>query len=146
MTCEKCGLELEVGMFPFCRGQQSDHIGGSSNRGHDEIPGGMWIENLGPVPIRVDSHSERLRIAKSKGLREFVRHVPVPGSDKSPHTERWVTMDAYTLNAAKELVMRHGSKASKEDSDDTRAYFRPFNFTGSKSDAAQIAAIIEGKA
>lgn len=25
VRCEKCGAELEIGMFPFCRGREVDH-------------------------------------------------------------------------------------------------------------------------
>lgn len=52
----------------------------------DDIPGGMWIENLGPHPVKVYSHTERLNLMRKRGLIEIVRHVGVPGSDRSPHT------------------------------------------------------------
>jgi hypothetical protein len=55
----------------------------------DEIPGGQWIENLGPKPVKVYSKSERRALAAAQGLTEMVRHMPLPGSDKSPHTVRW---------------------------------------------------------
>ena len=25
LKCEKCGVELQIGMYPFCKGQESDH-------------------------------------------------------------------------------------------------------------------------
>lgn len=25
MTCDKCGTELEIGMYPFCKGRAADH-------------------------------------------------------------------------------------------------------------------------
>ena len=56
----------------------------------DEIPGGMWVENLGPERIKVHSKSELKWEAQKRGLVQNVRHVGVPGSDKSPHTSRWI--------------------------------------------------------
>lgn len=84
MKCDECGAELEVGSYPFC-----PHGKGSQMVESDDIPGGMWIENLGPVPVKVYSHTERLAIMRSRGLNEYVRHMGVPGSDKSPHTTNW---------------------------------------------------------
>jgi hypothetical protein len=56
----------------------------------DDIPGGLTIENLSHQPITFYSHSERRRYMKEHGIREHVRHVGEQGSDKSPHTTRWV--------------------------------------------------------
>lgn len=63
----------------------------------DEIPGGVWIENLGPKPVKVYSHSERRDLMRAAGVEEFVRHQPVPGSDKSPHTTRWTGSPEFKL-------------------------------------------------
>lgn len=84
-VCEKCGETLTVGSFPFCPHGRSNFVAH-----HDGIPGGLTIENLGHEPVTVYSHSERKAIMKARGLREQVRHVPLPGTDKSPHTTRWV--------------------------------------------------------
>lgn len=56
----------------------------------DAIPGGMVVENLGHRPVTVYSRSELKFEAEKRGLVPFVRHVGQPGSDKSPHTTRWV--------------------------------------------------------
>jgi hypothetical protein len=58
-----------------------------ANVQRDEIPGGMWCENLGHEPVFVRSHSERRRIAKERGLTEAVYHVGIDGTDKAPHTQ-----------------------------------------------------------
>lgn len=55
----------------------------------DQVPGGLVVENLAPVPLRFDSHSEQRAYMKQHGIREHVRHVGDPGSDKSKHTSRW---------------------------------------------------------
>ena|ERR1700741_4195458 len=86
----------------------------------DAIPGGVWIENLGPRPVKVYSHSERLRIAKERGLEPFVRHQPLQGSDKSPHTTDWSrgSIDPYTMESAAALV-RDRSKGPNYSEIDT---------------------------
>lgn len=55
----------------------------------DEIPGGQWIENLGHEPVKVYSQSELKAKAAERGLELRVKHVPVPGTDKSPYTTSW---------------------------------------------------------
>ena len=81
----------------------------------DDIPGGMWMEHLGPEPIKVYSHSEADRIAKARGMERFVRHQPLQGSDKSPHTIDWSRgTDPQTLENARILVERQG-KGHKDD-------------------------------
>lgn len=62
----------------------------------DGIPGGIEITNgicwPDGTPRRYDSRSEMRRVAKDLGLQNIVRHVaPDPGSDKAPHTVRWVS-------------------------------------------------------
>jgi hypothetical protein len=86
-TCDQCQKQLQVGEWPYC-----PH--GFPETGlrvvDDTILGGLTIENMGHEPVTVYSHSERRRLMKERGLREQVRHVGLRGSDKSPHTSRWV--------------------------------------------------------
>lgn len=56
----------------------------------DTIPGGKVIENLTPTPVRYDSHSAIKRAMEAAGVESKVQHIGTPGSDKSPHTSRWV--------------------------------------------------------
>ena len=44
----------------------------------------------GHEPMTFHSKSEWKREMKARGLVNQVRHVGVQGSDKSPHTQRWV--------------------------------------------------------
>jgi hypothetical protein len=69
MMCDRCGLSLVVGDWPFC-----PHGRGAATVISDSIPGGQLIENLGPEPVRVYSESERQRIMKERGLVDAVRH------------------------------------------------------------------------
>ena len=86
MTCETCGEPLAIGEWPFCPHGET----GTFNVQADGIPGGLTLHNLGHEPVTVYSHSERRRIMAERGLREQVRHVGIPGSDRSPHTTRWI--------------------------------------------------------
>lgn len=60
----------------------------------DSIPGGLLIRHglcwPDGTPRRFDSRTEIRRAEKEAGLTNHVEHKPTPGSDKSPHTTRWV--------------------------------------------------------
>lgn len=72
----------------------------------DEIPGGTFIENLGPTPMYFESKRAILAEAKRRGMEPMVRHVPVPGTDKSPHTTTWAVTSPWQLAQAEALVTR----------------------------------------
>jgi hypothetical protein len=59
----------------------------------DEIPGGVLIKHglcdANGDPVRYYSKSAIAAEAKKRGLVQRVEHVPLRGSDKSPHTTRW---------------------------------------------------------
>lgn len=113
--CTACAWTAEIVAQPHenppcpqC-GQPTERLWVSSARVNgDEIPGGVWIENLGPRPLYFESKSEIAREAKRRGLEPMVRHVPVPGSDKSPHTTNWAAVSPYQLDAATQMVSRMG--------------------------------------
>ncbi len=101
--CPTCHKVLEVGEWPYC-----PHGHGFNRVIGDDIPGGELVENAGHEPFTVYSKSEKARRLKELGVEPFVRHVPLPGSDKSPHTVDWSkgSMDPKTLANAEELVAR----------------------------------------
>lgn len=106
MNCPSCGATLAVGAWPWC-----PHERGRMGAQSDGIPGGETLENVGPEPVTFYSRSEKRRYLKEHGLVEMVRHVPVPGSDTSPHTTSWVGVD---LEAGRILAERQATtKASK---------------------------------
>ena len=67
----------------------------------DLIPGGVLITNglcwPDGSPRRFDSKLEMQRAAKDAGLENTVRHMPLKGSDKAPHTKRWDAPPAELL-------------------------------------------------
>jgi hypothetical protein len=107
-TCDRCGRAIQIGEWPFC-----PHGVGASAVRADSCD--LVIENLGPTPVRITSEADRRAIMRARGLEEFVRHVPAPGSDRSPYTTDWSrgSIDPYTLAAAQALVSR-ASRAPAE--------------------------------
>lgn len=88
MTCATCGKELAIGEWPFCGGINNHGFASSFTVQGDEID---WtIENMGPQPLRFRSKSAWKRELERRGLVNRVEHTPTPGSDRSPHTSRWV--------------------------------------------------------
>jgi hypothetical protein len=108
MTCPDCGADLVVGSWPFCKdGHEPANVGVQPN----DIPGGETLENVGLEPVTFYSRSEKRRYLKEHGLVEMVRHVPVPGTDVSPHTSSWTGVN---LEAGRILAERQAhTKASK---------------------------------
>lgn len=107
ITCPRCGETYGVGYFPFCPHDRTKRVSVIG----DEVD---YVDhNLGPEPIHITSMAQRARIMKERGLVEHIRHVPVPGTDHSPHTTDWSkgSIDPYTLAAAAVLVTRGGGRA-----------------------------------
>ena len=93
-VCDLCGHNLIIGDYPFCKGNPANHQKAKPVVVSDDIPGGIEIRH-GLVhddgsPMKFYSKSEIARAAAAKGLRNHVEHVPSQGSDKSPHTTRWI--------------------------------------------------------
>jgi hypothetical protein len=57
----------------------------------DTITGGpRMFENLGAQPVYIESKSQLRDELKARNLQPMVRHVGLPGTDKSPQTQRFV--------------------------------------------------------
>jgi hypothetical protein len=95
MICGECGGWMRIGDFPFCHGDAAKHqpVKSFTVIG-DDIPGGMEIANglCNPdgSPRRYYTKSEIAREAKARGYHNHVEHVTAKGTDKSPHTTRWI--------------------------------------------------------
>ena len=122
VTCADCGKVYGVGDWYKCP-HEPIHAG----RGADVTwPGGRTFENLADTPMTFYSPREQQQYMKAHRIEEFVRHVPVPGSDKSPHTVKWASMSAETLAGAKEMLERVG-KSSRVAENPT--YIKEFSVT-----------------
>lgn len=81
MACPTCG---EVGRRPDPVAPLSPTVLS------DELWGGpRFIENLAPEPVWVETKSQYRAACAAHGFENRVQHVPVPGSDTSPHTTTW---------------------------------------------------------
>lgn len=85
-VCPTCLLIVRVGDWPFCPHEPTP----SFNVQPDSIPGGMTVENMGPTPQTFYSKSEWKAAMRAQGLVQKVQHKPLPGTDKSAHTSRWI--------------------------------------------------------
>jgi putative FmdB family regulatory protein len=117
--CQTCGWLDEI-LVPIGHHPPCPRCGGETERiwlqkapgacGDDAYIGGLTLENVGPEPVTFYSRSEKRRYLKEHGLVEMVRHVPVPGTDTSPHTSSWTGVD---LEAGRILAERQAqTKAS----------------------------------
>lgn len=124
MTCETCGGDYQIGQWYRC---PHDWVAGG--RGADVTwPGGKTFENLAHEPVTFYSKSDYTRYLRQHGIEEFVRHQPVPGSDKSPHTTSWAAVSQETLDGAKAMLERVG----KSTKGTTPTYIE--SFTGTITD------------
>lgn len=115
MICDRCGVELQVGDFPFCHGSPQDHHGRATSVNGDEIPGGMWQENGFRHPRQFFSKRERDRALAEVGLE--IRACNAGPDDK--HCPRWATMDPQTLENARVLAERQAhTKATNSPDED----------------------------
>lgn len=92
VICEKCGHVLIMGEWPWCPHGSDGHYGVTG----DDIPGGVVIQHAlydkEGRPQKFYSKSAIAKAAKAAGLVNIVEHVtdPKSGSDKNPHTTRWI--------------------------------------------------------
>lgn len=86
---------------------------------------GLWggaqlVHNIGPEPIFVRTKSEYRALLAAHGLRQKVRHVPMPGTDKSPVTQTWdiglppgVDPRPYCMLRPEEQAVRRADAAAR---------------------------------
>ena len=112
--CVECGRERHIGDWPAC-----PHPASHTSAHGDDIPGGMVLENYGPTPITVYSHTERLKIMKERGLELKERFCPKPGTDRDPagvmNPAGYV--DPQTLLNAATLILRAQGQPVEEEFD-----------------------------
>lgn len=98
MTCDRCFKPIDVGAHGegVCPYERRSHV--TAVHG-DDIPGGLWVENGFPHPIKVYSHSEHRAKLAANGYEHRVKNA---GPDDK-HVMRWDTVD---LEGAAALVTR----------------------------------------
>lgn len=117
MTCERCGVELHLGDFPFCRRGPQDHARGVSVIIGDEMD--HLQVNGTKTPIRFTSRQERKRWLNANDLVERDHHVPQPGKDSSPFTTDWSrSTDPQTAENVRILLERAFRDAKPEPVDE----------------------------
>lgn len=137
--CEKCNHYIQLGDFPFC-----PHEPTHAMIVRDEIPGGMWLENYGPKPIKVHSHTERRQVMTERGLIEKDVFCPFPGTDKDPqgipNPKGYV--DAKTLENGAILLTRQRQidalRRVHEEPDLSGVIRGSFNISGTNRDAIAV--------
>lgn len=103
--CDQCGGALRVGDYPFCHGDPAKHQRAVNSVISDECD--ITVENGFHTPQRFTSKADHRRALAAKGLEVNVRHVPIPGTDYSPHTTDW-SRGSVDLEAAIALVQPRG--------------------------------------
>lgn len=114
--CKTCAWEAEIwakaGEHPPCPscGSETERLWRSSAFviGDDPFIGGKTFETMGHEPVTVYSRAEYKAAMARNNVEPFVRHQPLQGSDKSPHTVDWSrgSIDPQTLKNAQELLSR----------------------------------------
>lgn len=92
MTCDKCGVDLSPGDWPWC-----PHGRGASSVVGDDIPGGQMFENGFPTPQKFYSKSAHRNALAEKGLEIAAKNAG-PNDKICP---RW---DSVDLDGARALL------------------------------------------
>lgn len=71
MTCDKCGHDIQIGDYPFCKGSVIDHQNARFGVIGDDIPGGLDVKHgicwPDGTPRRFYSKSEIRKAADAAG-------------------------------------------------------------------------------
>ena len=74
--CEKCNREIEIGLYPFCKGNQADH--GAFRQTHGDIksyPKVVTHFNGKPILVTDAAHDRRLQKEYGVVLRDDVAYT-----------------------------------------------------------------------
>lgn len=110
-------LTVRYGEFPACPTCGAETRPAVVRRGavrDDSFIGGRTFENLADHPVTFYSKTDYRAYLKRHRLEECVRHVPLAGSDKSPHTTTWSSVAPETLEGARKLLERIGLAQQSE--------------------------------
>ena len=93
---------------PTCGGDRQPDVQRRGAVLDDSFIGGKTFENLADTPVTFYSRTKYRQYLREHRIEEFVRHAPLPGSDKSPYTEKWGGIAPETLEGARLLLERVG--------------------------------------
>lgn len=135
VVCDNCHQIIHISDWPFCphgRGANAIHV--------DDIPGGMWMENLGPHPVKVYSHTERERLMKEQGLELKEKFCPMPGTDVDPQGVQNPKgyVDAQTLANGIALITRQQVAPTEFDGVEAGVLRNFFSGSLTEGDAARV--------
>jgi len=100
VTCQKCGAELKIGAFPFCKGRQSDHGEGFAYVHGDECD---FVQTNG---LR---HPRRFRSKQEWDLWRKQNHYEVK--------HKWDGTDRQTMENVRILMERAFGQSSEPEPD-----------------------------
>ena len=74
--CEKCGTEIQIGMYPFCKGSPKDHGGFRQTHGDTKsYPKVVTHFNGKPILVTDAAHDRRLQKQYGVVLRDDVAYT-----------------------------------------------------------------------
>jgi len=85
--CTECGAVLSVGDWPFCPHGPVQNYGIQTD---ERWIGGKTFENMAATPLTFHSRQAWKAKMQELGIRNEPRHIGLPGSDKNPHTQRFL--------------------------------------------------------
>jgi len=135
--CERCGAALQIGDYPLgCKGDPSRHVRGGSTVIGDEID--VVMRNGTREPIRFRSRGALKAWMQANGYVNNASHVPLPGTDKSPHTVNWTSrMDPYTAENVRILLERAFHAGTTFEDDDATVRVTPDIHEMTREEAAR---------
>lgn len=105
MICDRCGAELRVGDWPYCKGDPEKHVPlAAAAVVDDQLDGGArWFEHLDHEPVWIDSKSQLKAELDKRGLRMTEKWA----GESDRHLTNWAAaIDPYTLESARTLLTR----------------------------------------
>lgn len=143
--CSECNRLRFVGDWPQCPHAPALADPYRTLTHQDSIPGGLVLENYGPHPVTVYSHTERKMLMERQGLQLREKFSPAPGTDVDPqgipNPKGYV--DEQTLKNGAELILRAQKAQKNDDFDPKKVITNRTTHTLTDEEARTIATLIE---
>lgn len=66
LKCDKCGVELQIGMYPFCKGTPESHGPSLMRSGNGVFP--FTTTNIDGKPMTIESITQLRKVEKDFGV------------------------------------------------------------------------------